>query len=427
MLLQGTTGTFVIRSASLGILFVTQILLARIMGVTEFGVYSLVMACIVLLARLTTGGMDTSATRFISSYRSEKDWLSVSQFRRYSEKYILLLSLLTIPAFALILFITLNLSEISRYWVTGSILLLILSMLTLRQGILQGLLLIKQSFIPDSIIRPGLLALISVFIMFSGMSMDASNMLSVHLLAAGVALFVSSFFLRHIKLEKNAPNLSTDKHHEWTSVSRALYGIGVITVAQTNIGVIVLGILSDDASIGFYSVAARIGELTAFGLIAVNMAFAPIASELFQKRDHKTLQKVLTQSANYGFIIAIIVAITLLILGPEILGAFGKDFFVAYVPMVILVGAQVINAASGPVTIIMMMTNYQAIALKISLFSFILNTMLCFILIPEYGAIGAAIAGGVALVSWRAVALVYLYKKERIKTWPSWFSINSAI
>ncbi len=420
ILLRGTRGTFIIRATSLGILFLTQILLARIMGASEFGVYSFVIAWIVVLARLTTGGLDTAATRFISLYRSNEDWLSISHFRRYSEKIILLLSALTIPAFGLTLFITLNTSEISNYWMTGSTLLLILSILSVRQGIMQGLLRIKQSFIPDAIIRPGLLAIISALLMLSGISLGASMMLNIHLLAAGIALIVSSVFLRHIRLEKSSPPLPASKRQEWASVRWALYGIGVLSVAQTNIGVIVLGILSDDQSIGFYSVAARIAELTAFGLFTINMAFAPLASELFQKRDHETLQTVLTRSANYGFIMAILIATVLLVIGPVLLGAFGKEFSAAYMPMVILIGAQVINAAAGPVAIVMMMTNYQTAALKISIFSIILNVALCIVLIPRYGAVGAATAGGIALVTWRAIALVYLYKKERIRTWPSW-------
>jgi len=420
ILLRGTRGTFIIRATSLGILFLTQILLARIMGASEFGVYSFVIAWIVILARLTTGGLDTAATRFISHYRSDEDWLSISHFRRYSEKIIILLSVLTIPAFGLALLITLEKSEINSYWMTGSVLLLILSILTVRQGILQGLLRIKLSFIPDAIIRPGLLALISVFLILSGMSMDASMMLYIHLLAAAVALMVSSAFLHNIRVGKFSPLLPSDKRKEWASVSWILYGVGVLSVAQTNIGVIALGILSDDRSIGFYSVAARIAELTAFGLIAVNMSFAPIASELFQKRDKETLQVVLTRSANYGFIVAIIIAIILLMFGSLLLRAFGSEFSVAYLPMIILVGAQVINASAGPVAIIMMMTKYQTAALIISIISIMLNTALCIVLIPTYGAVGAATAGGVALITWRAIALVYLYKKERIRTWPSW-------
>ncbi|MDT8382977.1 MAG: flippase [Gammaproteobacteria bacterium] len=424
ILLRSTTGTFIIRATSLAILLLTQILLARLMGASEFGLYSFVVAWIVVLARLTTGGLDTAATRFVSRYRSDKDWLSISHFRRYSENIILLLSTLTIPAFGLALLIKLNTSEISSYLIAGSLLILILATLTVRQGILQGLRYMKKSFVPDAIIRPGLLALISASLILFGFSTKANMMLYIHLLSASVALIASSVFLHHIKLDKSSSPLPEEKQQEWASVRWVLYGVGILSVAQMNLGIIILGILSDDKSVGLYSVAARIAELTSFGLITINMAFAPIASELFQKRDNRTLQTVLTRSANYGFFVAIIIGIVLLAFGPVLLSAFGREFSSAYPAMMVLVVAQIINAAAGPVAIIMMMTIYQAAALKISILSILLNIALCIALIPRYGALGAATASGIALVSWRMIALVYLYKKEHIRTWPSWRPTN---
>ena len=240
ILLRGITGSFFIRATSLGLLFITQILLARVLGASEFGAYSLVIAWIVVLSRLTTGGLDTAATRFVSQYRSNDDWDSISHFKRHAEKVIMLLATLTIPAFWVALYTTPGTIKFSSFWLSGAALLLMLTILLVRQSILQGLLQISKSLIPDAIIRPAVLAVISALVLLLDVSFNASEILFTHLLAAFAALVISSLFLKTIRHHKTDSHPHASKQKEWSLVRWPLYGITVIYVAQANIGTIML-------------------------------------------------------------------------------------------------------------------------------------------------------------------------------------------
>src|SRR5262249_60624779 len=64
---------FLIRVASAGIIYVTQVLLARWMGRFEFGIYVYVWAWVGFLGMLSPIGDAYSAQRFIPVYKTRED------------------------------------------------------------------------------------------------------------------------------------------------------------------------------------------------------------------------------------------------------------------------------------------------------------------------------------------------------------------
>jgi O-antigen/teichoic acid export membrane protein len=78
---QRMAGTaFVIRVMSAAIAYVSQVLMARWMGVAEFGIYVAVWVWVLLIGNVANAGLASAAQRFIPEYAERKDLAGLRGF-----------------------------------------------------------------------------------------------------------------------------------------------------------------------------------------------------------------------------------------------------------------------------------------------------------------------------------------------------------
>ncbi|RFN59164.1 MATE family efflux transporter [Marixanthomonas ophiurae] len=100
-----------------------------------------------------------------------------------------------------------------------------------------------------------------------------------------------------------------------------------------------------------------------------------------------------------------------------LLGLFGEEFKSGTTVLLILCSIHLISSAMGSAAIIMQMTGYQKQYHNIALVSLGFNLSLNFILIPNFGITGAAIATAFSLCFWNVSNAVFLKRKENIVTY----------
>ena len=82
--------------------------------------------------------------------------------------------------------------------------------------------------------------------------------------------------------------------------------------------------------------------------------------------------------------------VALVVLGDAILGLFGPGFAGGFAPMVILIGGHCVAVAAGSVGFLLVMTGHQREAAAAMGAVVVLNVVLNALLIPRFGAQGAA-------------------------------------
>jgi O-antigen/teichoic acid export membrane protein len=107
----------------------------------------------------------------------------------------------------------------------------------------------------------------------------------------------------------------------------------------------------------------------------------------------------------------------LIIFNQWFLSLFGEEFKTGSIALIILCFIHLINSAVGSVGIIMQMTGKQKQYQYIAIISLGINLLLNFILIPQYGINGAAIATAISLSLWNVSGCIYLKRKENIRTY----------
>ena len=139
--------------------------------------------------------------------------------------------------------------------------------------------------------------------------------------------------------------------------------------------------------------------------------------------DHQRLAAFLADAIRWTFWPSLAATILILALGRPFLWLFGPKFVDGYALMFILAVGLLSRAAIGPVERLLNMLGEQRACALVYAFAFATNLGCCFILIPRFGAMGAAIATSLAVLAesimlffvtrWRLGLHVLIWSRSR--------------
>lgn len=164
--------------------------------------------------------------------------------------------------------------------------------------------------------------------------------------------------------------------------------------------VLMLGLLASREDVGIYAIAA---SLAAFGSVPANAVvsiFNPFIAELVYSGETARLDRLLKTVTRWLVVVAVPVYLVLLLLPDLVLAVYDDAFAVAALPLVVLTVGQAINTACAPTMRLIPMSGHALLNLVNGVIALVLNVALNWLLIPEHGALGAAMATGLTLAAW---------------------------
>jgi len=102
------------------------------------------------------------------------------------------------------------------------------------------------------------------------------------------------------------------------------------------------------------------------------------------------------------------------IFNEPILNIFGSEFTTGALVLIIIMGGELVNASTGLVGAIILMSGRSGVVLINSVIQFLLIASLAWWLTPIYGAVGTAFAYSVSLVIMNIARIIQLYQFEKI-------------
>lgn len=192
----------------------------------------------------------------------------------------------------------------------------------------------------------------------------------------------------------------------------AAVALTILTMTDT----LMLGILSTIDNVGGYSAASRLAGSLAIILFGVNNILAPRLGHSYANGDMSAFSKQLHAGITLSFWPTLLIGGILLQFSAEFLSLFGSEFGKNTLVMQILVIGVLVNALCGPVGWVLCMTGRESIFQRILLVIAVLNIFFNTILIPLYGAIGAAIATAVCTVLLNIIAAIIVSRSLGVCT-----------
>ena len=131
----------------------------------------------------------------------------------------------------------------------------------------------------------------------------------------------------------------------------------------------------------------------------------------------KRVEEIYRISTKWGLYISIPLFLTILFTSRELLVfAFSSEYVSGALPLIFLALSQLINIGTGPIDILLIMTNRQKTWLVISAIMLAANILINSILIPSFGLIGAAIGTATTVSASSIIGLAII--KRNLNVWP---------
>ncbi len=412
--LRGAGGTFVVQITSAGLLFASQAVFARLLGVESFGIFVLAYAWFSVLLIPCRQGFDVATVRYVAAYQSRGEWGRLKGYLGFSRSIVLAASVAVAGAMVLGAWLfrsRLGEEALWAFWFAAATLPLF-AQAQIHEAAMRGLGFIVRPQIFRYIVHPlVLLAALPVAIVWLEFGAGGDVAMAIYLGATALSLVGLWIMLRR-RLPAAVHGVGPVMvGREWLNASFAMMFLMSFGAILNQISVIVLGALDGNAAAGLYGAAVRISYVLQPLIASLNGAIAPMAADLHARGDRAELQRVTSLGVRVVMVIAVVAAAVVIVLGRWILGLMGEEFEAAYPLLVVLICGHLVFAAAGPAGILLNMTGHHVDSAKVLALGAAVNLVSCLVLIPIYGALGAAVAMALTLAVWSG-AMAYVAAKR---------------
>lgn len=419
LLFRGTSGIAVLRFAAGGLGLVTSVVLARLLGVAEYGAYTYTLSWVILLSTFVASGLERLLVREVSIYSAQSAWGVLGGLLRWVSGTALLLYLLLVGlslGVYLLLSDRLDTSLLIALPV-AAILFPLLILVRLLQSALRGLQRVISSQLPETTLQPALMLVLVAIVGWAGQgTMTAFQAMVIHTVTAGVACAYGLGLLGRVvpPAVRTAPPVY--QHQAWMASALHFIVLSGLDMINNRLDLLLLGAFKGAEAVGIYSAALRGAQLVPFTLLAANLALAPTYASLYATGKRADLQRLVTQSSRLILLGGAPAALGLILFGRWFLLLFGADFVQGQMALAILCVGQLVNVAAGPVAILLTMTGHERDTVIGIGIGTAVNGVLNVLLIPLWGIEGAAVAVATSLITWNLVLAGFVRRRLGISS-----------
>ncbi len=405
-----------LKVAGAGSSFVMYVVLARALGVVEYGFFVYALTWVNVMLLLGKAGTDVAVVRFLPAHVEQGDWPRARGVLKFAHALVGFGTvLLAATGFFAAHMGAFNVGGAKAAFAVGLLSVPLLGLAALRQGALRALRAFVRAEIPDGLLRPWLLVLSVALLWLIAGQVSAVEAMGCYLLANLLTLAVGTVWLMKAVPKDVSAAAPVYDVRTWAAVSLQLMLHTGIFQILNQIDILMLGALAHAEDVARYSAASRMAWFTAFGSIALGSVAAPLISAGIARGDMQELQKVLRSGTRRGFAFALVVSSVFAAFGSFILTLFGRDFTSAYPALIVLVAGQLVNAFWGLGSQVMIMMARQRQLVSVMVGAVALNALLNWLLIPAWGIDGAAAATAITTVAWSAIVSLYCLKALHVK------------
>ena len=415
-LIKSFLGVGAMKLLSLPIGLVTSIILARVLGPEGFGQYAFIMALIPLIALPVRGGLPELLTREVASFAHASEWSLYKGALRASHGWVLIASGVILSAYC-VLSLGSALVPNEGKWALLSVAILMVPLMGLsaaRAGTIKGLGMPAIAEMPEQFLKPTfMLLLISVTASFQ--VLDARVAIWVQVVGAALSFLVASWMFYRVQPKVASKCPPEYQIQRWKSALLPFTLLAMVSAFNTQIGIIILGFLGSDQQVAALRIAERGGQFVVLSLTVVNMVIGPYIVRAHRDGNKELLEAMARKSARGSFLLSLpIVLILIFAGGPLIRLTFGIEYAeISYLPVAIVAVGQLFNVFFGSVGLLLAMSGNEKDTLKGQLLAVAVNLILCGLLVPLYGAVGAATAVAISILTWNAT--LFFMVKRRLK------------
>ncbi|WP_083899889.1 oligosaccharide flippase family protein [Haloferax denitrificans] len=368
-------------------------ILVRYLGSEGYGELSFLLSIYSYLILFSGSGLAASVQKHIPEARDIKNW------KEMLVKYHLLTSLKIISTFVIFILLVTSVDLTPLFEIKASSLLWLL----IGYVAIESLFLVTRSSVmavgaekvsePIYVFRYILYFVLCIVFLSRGLGVAApllAHMLSI--LISLTLLFVK--FDRYIPVRRilfsDTKGLPTG---ELVSFSSSSIFLSFAMISLYNTDLIILKIVENSTTVGYYKSALVIVEFLWFIPIAIQTAYLHSTSQLWSENKTKDLERIASTTTRTVLSLSLVMAVGIMSLSDQFIGLYyGLEFLNAKTALLILLPGAIGFAVARPLYAICLAGNQTRHLRYFIGGCALLNGVLNIILIPQYGMAGAAVA-----------------------------------
>lgn len=404
---------FIIRVISAALAYLAQILLARWMGGSDYGVYVYVWTWVLLLGSVMDFGISASAQKIIPEYRASGEHALLRGFLSGSRW-------LTFAASTLVSLALAGLVKLLSPWIDPATRLpLYIGCMTLpafvvantQDGIARSHDWMRLGLMPQFIIRQALIIGITAVAFLLGFHLGATAAMVASAGAVWIAMAGQMVVLnRKLGTHIDAGPRTYDVRG-WLAVSLPILLVEGFYLLLSYTDVLMLQQFRSSEEVGVYFAVVKTLALVSFIHYAMSATTAHRFAEYNALGDKARLSAYVAHAINWTFWPSLAATVLLLALGQPLLWLFGPQFVVGYDIMFVAAIGLVVRAAIGPVERLLNMLGHQQVCALAYGLAFAMNVILGVTLVPRFGGHGAAAATSISL-TFETVLLFWIVRRR---------------
>ncbi|GJE28345.1 lipopolysaccharide biosynthesis protein [Methylobacterium organophilum] len=393
-------GVFAVRIAAAGFAYVAQVLMARMMGSSEYGIFATVWVWVAILGHTATLGLSQGACRFLPAAQETGRLDEMRGFLAGGAAASVLggLALAGLGWLCLCLEGGLLADPYGTPILLGALLLPLFALQDYLEGVARSQNWAVLAIAPPYLLRQGLIMAFMIAAVLGGAPAEAWVAVACTLLATGLSAILQAVLLAarlRTVLPKGERRM---RWRPWLAACLPIAGGDLATAAFGFIDVVVLGFLMPPASVGLYFAATRIQQFTVFVHYAASAATAQRFAATRARGDEAALLALVRGQALWTSLATAVVAAGTVAAAPLLLGLFGPAFREALPLVAILVAGSVGASLFGPGEDLLNMLGGERLCAGITVAALALGVLLTLTLVPLLGLLGAALAMASATV-----------------------------
>jgi O-antigen/teichoic acid export membrane protein len=404
---------FIIRVLSAALAYFSQVLLARWMGGSDYGVYVYVWTWVLLLGSMMDFGVSASAQKIIPEYRTRGEHALLRGFLSGSRW-------MTFAVSSVVSVLLAGLVKLLSPWIDGATVVpLYIGCVTLpafvvantQDGIARSHDWMRLGLMPQFIIRQSLIIGVTAGLFVLGFHLGATAAMAASAAAVWIAMIGQMVALNRRLAGHITPGPKAYEFGFWLSVSLPILMVEGFYLLLSYTDVLVLQQYRSSEEVGVYFAVVKTLALVSFIHYAMSATTAHRFAEYHALGDRERLSAYVAHAIRWTFWPSLAATILLLALGKPLLWLFGPQFVIGYDIMFVAAIGLVVRAAVGPVERLLNMLGHQYVCALAYGLAFVLNVALCIALVPRFGGHGAAAATSTSLV-FETVLLFYIVRRR---------------
>ena len=381
--------------------FVSGLVVARVIGAAEYGIFNLARNLVETTAIFTRLGLDLGLQRYFGETRLQDAGPRVTVLRRVRllAAFAALIPLIAVALglgtalethvyrhanfAAVLLCLALALPFLTDMWVLG--------------GAYRGILKLSPPVLAESILLPTIRLAVIILLFLAGWRLWA---VAVGTTLGSVA--AAAFLARRAR--SDFPRGAPAGPQPWSEAYRVvgyssvLAGCMIVTALTQNMDIFVLGHFATAQDLGQYSLVKTLLVITGVFGAACGQGTEALVADRHARGDFDGMVRVMSLNARLIALFTVPVCAVFLFWGAELALLFGPSFAVSQAVVAWLAVAPLVSMIFWPTACALSMTGRHFLELRILAGGLVIAALLCWFAVPAYGQLGAAVATCVSVV-----------------------------